>query len=298
MSEISYETLLDSLFDGVYYVNTERQITYWNKAAERITGYPSTDVMGHCCADNILQHIDADGRELCREGCPLADTLQDGEVREVNVLLHHKKGHRVSIAVRVSPVRDKAGAITGAVEVFTDNSKALRLLEELKQLREEAQLDELTQLGNRRYGQTVLETRLHEFREFRIPFGVIFLDIDHFKQVNDTYGHQMGDDVLVMVANTLQGNVRKTDSTVRWGGEEFLVIISHATARIVKSIADRSRIFIQRSFLMIDAEKVSVTVSLGVTLVKSGDTLESIIQRADELMYASKSSGRNLVTIG
>ncbi len=150
--------------------------------------------------------------------------------------------------------------------VFADNSSALNRLEELKQLRDKAQLDELTEPGNRRYGQTVLGTRLHEFQDFKILCGIIFLDIDHFKQVNDTYGHQ--------VANSLKTNVRKFDTIVRWGGDEFLVIISHATDSILKNVAECAGMLIERSFLMAGAEKLTVTASLGNTLAKFGDTSE------------------------
>jgi len=298
MNEIVYEHLIESLFDGVYYVDKERRVTYWNTAAERMTGFSKADVVGRGCADNILQHIDAQGHELCREGCPLAATLQDGEVREATMFLHHKKGYRMPVAIRVSPMIDEAGRITGAIEVFTDNSNALNLLEELKHLRDKAQLDELTEFGNRRYGQTVLETRLHEFQDFKILCGIIFLDIDHFKQVNDTYGHEVGDTVMVMVANSLKTNVRKFDTIVRWGGDEFLIVISYATDSILKNVAERARMFIERSFLMVGAEKLTVTASSGITLAKSGDTPESIVQRADTLKNAGKNAGRNIVTMG
>jgi len=118
MSEPSYEQLLESLFDGVYYVDRDKVIRFWNKAAERITGYSKADVIGKACADQLLRHVDDKGQELCKGGCPVSKTLQDGSVHELNVYLHHKLGYRVPVSVRVSPVKNENGRIIGAIEVF------------------------------------------------------------------------------------------------------------------------------------------------------------------------------------
>ena len=97
--------LLDSLYDGVYFVDAERSITYWNKGAERLTGYTAAEALGKHCYDNFLMHVNANGCALCFGGCPLAATLVDGNPREDEIFLRHKRGHRVPTSVRVSPVR-------------------------------------------------------------------------------------------------------------------------------------------------------------------------------------------------
>ena len=89
--------LIDNLYDGVYFVDRERVITYWNKGAERITGYKDRQVIGRCCGDNVLNHVDAAGVELCRSHCPLAACMEDGLPREVEVFLHHADGHRMPV---------------------------------------------------------------------------------------------------------------------------------------------------------------------------------------------------------
>lgn len=298
MDDISHESLLESLFDGVYYVNRDRQITVWNSAAERISGFSKAEVLGHCCADNILRHIDDQGHELCVEGCPLAACMQDGKVREANIYLHHKQGHRVPVTVRVSPVRDASGVITGCVEVFSDNSSAQQIIRELESLKKEVYLDPLTKVGNRRYAEMLLQTRFYEWQTHGVPYGVIFLDIDHFKRFNDSYGHKTGDEVLVMVAKTIINMLRRMDAVARWGGEEFVIILQNITEPFLQSAAERLRIFIEQSFLMAAGERLMVTASLGATLVCAEDSLESIVERADRLMYASKTAGRNRVQCG
>ena len=143
-------TLLENLFDGVYYVDKNRVITFWNKAAERLTGYSQSEVLGKPCADNILKHINSNGHELCINGCPLHNTISDGQMRESLLFLHHKQGHRVPIHIRISPIKDTNGEIIGGIEIFSDNSQPLHMLKELEQLKKEAHLDPLLQIGNRR----------------------------------------------------------------------------------------------------------------------------------------------------
>ena len=296
MHQITGEKLLDCLFDGVYFVDLNRRITFWNSAAERITGYSRADVIGNCCADNLLRHIDGKGCELCLEGCPLSETIFDGKTREASIYLHHALGHRVPVSVRTSPVRNDNGEIIGAVEIFSDNSTSLQIMHEYEQLKQAVYLDALTGVGNRRYGEMILSTRMFDLHTHAIPFGVLFVDIDHFKRFNDNYGHKTGDDALVMAAKSISFSLRKMDAVARWGGEEFVVILPGATWVIVKSVSERIRVLIENSFIMVGEDKLHVTVSIGATMSRADDTVEAIVSRADMLMYSSKSRGRNRVT--
>ncbi len=297
MNNYTGDKLLDCLFDGVYFVDNDRRITYWNAAAERISGYSKAEVTGSFCSNNLLRHIDTNGRELCLDDCPLAATILDGKIRESAVFLHHKLGHRVPVSVRTSPVRDDQGVIIGAVEIFSDNSNSMQILHEYEKLKQEAYLDVLTGIGNRRYGEMTLSTRMYDQRTHAIFFGVLFMDIDHFKRFNDSFGHKTGDDVLVMVAKSIELSLRKMDVVARWGGEEFVVILPGATRVVLKAVAERIRILIEKSFLLSETEKLSVTVSIGAAMSQTDDTVETIVNRADELMYLSKNGGRNRVTL-
>ncbi len=293
-----YKALVENLFDGVYFVDTDNRITFWNKGAERITGYAENEVKGSRCSDNILRHIDDSGNELCINGCPLAATRGDGIMREVNVYLHHKEGHRVPVSVRVSPMYDSDGRITGAVEIFSDNSKHRQIITELESLKSEVYLDSLTEIGNRKYALERLQNRMNEFRAFNIPFGILFIDVDKFKSVNDNYGHDAGDLVLKMTARTAANLMRKVDVIARWGGEEFVAIIPAKDIQILKTMAERLRIFIEKSWLDYSGTIIKVTISVGATIVQEGDSPEDVIARADSLMYQSKTGGRNRVTAG
>lgn len=298
MEEKFYRNLLDNLFDGVYIVDLERRITYWNKAASDITGYTQLDVLNSRCSHYMLQHIGEKGNELCNGDCPLRATLEDGKTRAINFFLHHKLGYRVPVAVRVFPLFDEYNKISGAVEIFVDITEEYNALRELERLREAAYIDELTRVGNRRLGEVTLHTKLYELKTLRIPFGVLFIDIDHFKAVNDVYGHQIGDQVLQMVGKTIANILRKNDTIIRWGGEEFIVIFSNVQPVDVKESAERIRIFVEKSFIMQDKIKITVSISIGASMAQAEDTLESLVQRADGLMYQSKQLGRNRVTFG
>ncbi|HIK11843.1 MAG TPA: sensor domain-containing diguanylate cyclase [Oscillatoriaceae cyanobacterium M33_DOE_052] len=292
-----YIQVLDNMYEGVYFVDNNRRITYWNKSAEAISGYSSDDVLGQHCWNNILKHIDQCGHAHCRDSCPLACTLADGQTREVELYLHHKHGHRVPISLRVSPLRDEHGNICGAIEIFIDNSAKVAILERVEELEKMAMVDTLTKLPNRRYLETKLPHILSEYHENGFAVGVLFIDVDHFKNINDMYGHDVGDEVLKMVANTLAINSRASDIFCRWGGEEFVGIVHNVTEAQLEEIANRFRILVGTSSLDMGREEIKVTLSIGATISRGNDNSNSLLKRADQLMYHSKQTGRDRVTI-
>jgi len=292
-----YKILLENIYDGVYFVDVNRKITFWNRGAERITGFMADEVMGSSCADNILVHVDEQGHHLCDGSCPLQCSTETGCISNADVYLHHKNGQRVKVSVNASPIIDPEGRIVGAIEIFRDfSTQALdnRVMEELKK---SALVDALTDMPNRRYLEMKLNSCLDEFNAQGLAFGIIFGDIDSFKHINDTYGHMVGDDVLRMVAKSLSGNVRTVDFAGRWGGEEFVLLITHISRDHLKTIAEKLRVLVAGSFLLVDKKKLKVTISLGATGVLPGDTVESILKRADELMYRAKKEGKNRVVM-
>ncbi|HEX2620296.1 MAG TPA: PAS domain S-box protein, partial [Phototrophicaceae bacterium] len=127
-----YKDIIDNLYDGIYFVDRDRVITYWNKGAERITGYSADQTVGHACRDNLLNHVTANGIELCLTNCPLAAVMQDGHEREAEVFLHHKDGHRMPVVVRATAMRDGEGNIVGAIETFSSNVDVLTTRRKLK----------------------------------------------------------------------------------------------------------------------------------------------------------------------
>jgi diguanylate cyclase (GGDEF)-like protein/PAS domain S-box-containing protein len=296
-SEQFYRDLVESMYDGVYMLDRGRRITYWNKGAERLSGYSAQEICGSCCADGYLMHVDAAGNVLCKGECPASMTLKDGLLREGDVFLHHKDGYRRPVHVRVGPIRDAQGEIIGVVETFSDNSARLATTYRLLQLESAMLLDPLTELGNRGYVETCLHGRFAEKQRFDRDFGILFIDIDHFSEVNKQYGREVGDRLLHMVARTLAAVCRGYDIVGRWGGDQFVVITLAGTEDLLHMIADRTRIFVKESSLQVGGERVRLTVSVGATPAVVEDTAETVVGRAEGLMKQSKSAGRDRVTM-
>ena len=294
-----YKDIIDNLYDGVYFVDRARVVTYWNKGAERITGYSAAQTIGRACHDNLLNHVTSDGIQLCQDHCPLKAVMQDGKEREVEVFLHHADGHRLPVVVRAAALRDDAGNIIGAVESFSNNTGMSNARRDLRALHHAAMTDPLTGIGNRRHLEGRLSAVIAEFQNNGSRAGLLFIDVDHFKQFNDIYGHNTGDSVLCMVAKTMRHALCATDSFGRWGGEEFIAIlpdIPHKNA--LRITAEKIRSLVECSRLDVTQQHLTVTISIGGTLLLQGDTHDSLVGRADELMYRSKQAGRNCVSIG
>ncbi|MDX9973667.1 MAG: sensor domain-containing diguanylate cyclase [FCB group bacterium] len=292
-----FKSLLDNLHEGVYYVDCTRQIQYWNKGAERISGFTAEEVVGKHCFDNVLIHVDGQGNSLCHGKSPLAATVEDGVERQTRVYLHHKDGHRVPVSVSIAPIRDANGKIVGGIEAFHDDTSVMSVLKQLEDLRQTADLCALTGTANRDYITRVLLQRLTELKERNETLAVLFIDVDHFKSVNDRFGHAVGDVVLKMVARTLLGAMRSYDCLGRWGGEEFVAVMPALKPIHLAETGERLRMLVETSSASITNGMACTTVSIGACMAWPEDTLTTLVARADQLMYESKNGGRNRVTV-
>jgi diguanylate cyclase (GGDEF)-like protein/PAS domain S-box-containing protein len=293
-----YKNILFNIQDGVYFVDVKRRITYWNKGAETITGFNSDEIIGKSCCDRILIYVDETNQGLCEIGCPLAGTIKNGQDREVDAFFHHKSGYRVPTQLKTSLIRDSEGKITGAVEVFNDNSKNYENVEMIKKLKEDSLIDMLTGIANRKYIEQKISENLNELDRYKKKFGLLFIDIDHFKEINDNFGHDIGDEILKVVTKTLFKNIRSFDTVGRWGGEEFIVLIQNTEIDLLEKTANKLRFLVEASsYYHHDSNKyIGVTISIGATISRIEDKLKDIIARGDSLMYHSKKMGRNKVT--
>lgn len=204
-------------------------------------------------------------------------------------------GYSVDDVLR--PWYGKVAAHTVAVLLLTGISVALALSYRRNQMNalqmeDLAMNDQLTGLMNRRSFDVLARSRLEQDQTRGNLGAFIMLDIDHFKSINDRYGHEAGDTVLKGVSDAIQSNFRSTDLVCRWGGEEYLVYLPGADLRIALQLTERLREKIERTDFV---EGAAVTVSAGISLRRDGDTLEAVIRRADEKLYEAKRNGRNRV---
>jgi diguanylate cyclase (GGDEF)-like protein len=198
----------------------------------------------------------------------------------------------------VAPVADSQGNIVGAVEVFTDISAKKHIERRVGELEELVFLDALTGVPNRRYIELGVRQAIQEVEQFDRKIGLLMVDVDHFKRVNDEHGHDIGDEALKAVCRILSHSLRSGDVLGRWGGEEFLIIVAGITPAKLRAFAERRRMLVAESAIPLPTGQLRVTVSLGATLMQRGDSDQSAIKRADQLMYQSKMDGRNRVTLG
>ena len=299
IDEIYYKNLLDKLYDGICCVDRNRTIIYWNKAAEKISGFSSAEAVGKNCCDDLLLHTDKRGKNLSEKACPIAQTLLDGIPREGDYFIRHKDGTRTPVTSRIELLIDQHGGNLGAVTIFHDNSSRQANRTVIESLKKLAMIDPLTGLANRRYLDKTIAAKTDEMRRYGLNFGVLFIDIDYFKSINDLYGHLVGDKVLRSVATAMSNVIRSSDILGRWGGEEFVTLVLNVNREQLGIVAEKVRSRIEKMKIQQDTKVISVTVSIGAILADPAGKTDkhSIIKEADELMYKSKSGGRNRVTL-
>ncbi|NJL71660.1 MAG: sensor domain-containing diguanylate cyclase [Candidatus Competibacteraceae bacterium] len=292
-----YRCLLDNLAEGVYFTDTHRRIQYWNRGAEQITGYEAEEVLGRSCANNILVHTDFGGKSICHGACPLAATMKDTECRTERLFLRHKEGHRIPVVTTTVAILDAAGVVIGGLESFHDVTTEMAALAQVEELKAKSLLCSLTGVGNRRYAEQMLESKFEEMRRNQSSLGIVFMDVDRFKAINDRHGHKVGDLALKIIARTLSNAMRGYDFLGRWGGEEFIAILPNMQRPQLSEFAERLRALVEESSAAISNGSLVLTISLGAVVAGPEDDIGDVLTRADLLMYRSKQNGRNQVTM-
>ncbi len=282
------EATLNSIADAVMCTDISGNITFFNPIAGSMMGWPLKDAVGRHLTE-IFRIVDASTREPILD--PLAKAASENLTGKLpsNCVLIHRDGHQVFIEDSVAPIHDLAGAVTGAVIVFRDVSAAQARSEQMIHL---AEHDSLTGLPNRtlfcdRVGQAIALARRHRGRA-----AVLFLDLDGFKQINDSLGHAAGDKLLQSVAKRLLACVRDPDTVSRYGGDEFAVLLQDvhrhqdaaATARrVLRALAEVHSV---------DGHQVHITASVGMSIYPDdGSDAETLVGNADTAMYRAKKNG-------
>jgi len=301
-SSAFYERLLDNMQEGVS-LKRERKMTTWNEGAGGLAGFADAgfsqeEVLGKECGDSILACVDEAGKALSGNGGPVDGVMVDGESALAEFYLRQKRGYRSPVSVRALPIRNSAGIIVGAVEVFSDSTVKLKFDKRVTELEQLAFRDPLTGLPNRRYIELKVEHGLQDHQRLGRLYGLLMFDLDHFKQVNDSHGHDAGDAMLKAIGENVARGLRPDDVVGRWGGEEFLVLAPDVDAITLGDLAERCRILIAESSVAAGVSRVSVTASIGATVLIHSDNANTAISRADELMYQSKHSGGDRTTAG
>jgi diguanylate cyclase (GGDEF)-like protein/PAS domain S-box-containing protein len=291
----------DNLMNGVYFVDRKRNITYWNSAAEQISGWRADEVIGKSCQDDILVHS-LGGHILCSEHCPMLAAIKQGKDLEPATATHsvhfrHKDGYQVPVRVRCIPILDEDEKVVGAAQIFEYAYVQEEVQYEIKKMARIAHSDALTNIPNRLHMENALNDWLCAYYDGKPHLAAVMADIDFFKEVNDEYGHNMGDLVLKNIASTLRQNLRTLDIVGRWGGEEFMILLQNIKPDQLGQRLESLRTSIENSLVEDGGKTVKVTMSFGCAIPRDGDTVLSLVERADALLYKSKNEGRNRVNV-
>jgi diguanylate cyclase (GGDEF)-like protein/PAS domain S-box-containing protein len=275
---------------AIYTVTMDGIIEEWNESVRRFGGWLAIDVQGQ----SMGLFFPRDDPNRPRIDRLLAEAQRIGSV-ETEGWRIRRDGSRLWANSIITALPDESGTVRGFVVVSRDMTKRKWLEDDLKLL---AAMDPLTGAYNRRQGDALLLAEFSRRARDKRPFVILMLDIDQFKPINDQHGHQAGDAVLRTLVKVCQDALRKIDMVIRWGGEEFLVIMPMTDEAGALSAAQRLITALSATEITVDpgGAIIRFTVSIGVAMSSKGDATE-LIHRADRAMYAAKAAGRNRVIL-
>lgn len=288
------QVTLEAMGDGVITTDVNGRVERMNPAAERLTGWTRPFAQGAPVLE-VVQLREEDGETPAP--LPVLKCLAQnrfGETRSL-LLLKNRNGDPTPITYSLAPIHGLAGQVIGTVTIIRDASLEWRMLEEMSH---EAQHDALTGLVNRREFERRLQQALGRVQEEGEPGALLYLDLDQFKQVNDTCGHAAGDALLVQLATILGEHIRERDTLARLGGDEFAILLDHCRLDNALDIANSLRETVKKFVFHWDDQPFQIGVSIGVLEInRSATSVRSVINSADDACYRAKEAGRNRVQI-
>jgi len=286
--------LLDNMYDAVVFVSAGGHITLWNRGAERLTAIAGSSVRQRPWHPELLRMSDEKGHAVAEADCPVCCAIRSGVQSLRRLTIYGRTGRPVAVDTHTIPVMADDGTTLGAIMLLHDASSETSLERRCQSLYEKATKDPLTQVANRAEFDRVHEMFVAAHRQQQVPCALMICDLDRFKLVNDTYGHQAGDEAIRSLAALLKSSCRPGDLVARYGGEEFVVLCADCD----NAAATRRAEQIRKALAQLPQPKMEgrpVTVSFGVTEIQPGDTPETMLRRADRALLTAKAKGRNSV---
>jgi diguanylate cyclase (GGDEF)-like protein/PAS domain S-box-containing protein len=278
--------ILESLPTGVCVVDMQKKIVLWSDGAERITGYLRHEVIGQRCISEMLLHCDQQHCEWCKEDSPLARAMMTSQPAEAVGFVQHKAGHEIPIRARAVPVHNARGSIIGAVETFHKQQAASPDRRE-ETLDLPGYVDEVTNVASHVMMHSHLRETLGTFAEVHVPFGVLLFRLEGLERFRATVGPDAASSLLRVVARTLEFALWKTDFVGRWSDDQFLVILNGCREEALHSMHDRIQAALASDSIEWWGERRSLPVSVGETMVHPGDSIESLMERAEKSLTAA-----------
>lgn len=292
--DMYHQKLLDSMHDAVVFVDIGLKIVRWNRAAERLTGVKAASIQQQRWSPELIDLCDESGIRITSSNCPLSQAVEAGVQTVRRLSVRGRSGTRLWVDAHLIPVVASDGARHGVTLLLHDVSSEATLERRVQTLHQKATRDPLTQVANRAEFDRALRHFVETHLELALPCSLIICDLDHFKRINDTYGHQAGDEVLVSFAALLKGYCREGDLVARYGGEEFVMLCADCDNTTSTMRADEIRRELSNTpHSTLGGQCISA--SFGVTELQAGDTPETMLRRADRALLKAKDGGRNRV---
>jgi len=288
------EKLVDNMHDAVIFVDANLKVISWNRGAERLTGVSGASMKQRLFLPSALKLCDESNAPINDADCPAALVVRTGVQWLRRLHIGGRGGKSLPVDAHASPVIDAAGTVVGMTLLMHDVSPEISLEQRCQNLHELATRDPLTQAANRAEFDRVQAEFIKAHRDDKRPCSLIMTDIDRFKSINDTYGHQAGDVVIQSIAKMMKNFCRPGDLVARYGGEEFAMLCADCDNATGARRAEEVRLAFSRVRHDALGDR-SVTASFGVTEVQPGDTPETMLRRADRALMTAKESGRNRV---
>jgi diguanylate cyclase (GGDEF)-like protein len=292
--ELFQQRLLDNMYDAVIFVDFNRQITLWNLGAERLTGIDAASAYQRVLDAELIQLRNERGDHCVGDDCPINTALRTSMQSVGRYIVRGRDSRDIMVDVQCIPVVGDEGTPYGAAVVLHDASGQVSLEERCLNLHQKATRDPLTQLSNRAEFDRVLAVFVDAHFERRMSCSLIITDIDRFKQVNDRFGHQAGDEAIKSFAQLLKSHCKAGDLAARYGGEEFVLLCANCNNAAAAERAESLRRLLA-ALPQSEMAGAAVTASFGVTELQAGDTPETMLRRADRALLLAKDTGRNKV---
>ncbi len=292
--DVFQHKLLEAMHDAVVFIDNTMRITLWNRAAERLTGISAESLHYRHWSPALIHLRDENQKLFSTSECPLTTSMQRQEQTVRRLSMISRGGSRTDIDCHIIPVFGTGGVPLGAAMMMHDIATQVTLEQRVQSLHEQATRDALTQVANRAEFDRTLSTRVSQCVQKRLPLSLIICDIDHFKKVNDTFGHQAGDAVLIAFGSLLKRHGLSGDLIARYGGEEFVILCGDCNNATATRRAEKIRAELE-AIQQPALNGKCLTASFGVTELQDGDTPETMLRRADRGLYQAKANGRNMV---
>jgi diguanylate cyclase (GGDEF)-like protein/PAS domain S-box-containing protein len=302
--------VMDKVSSAVISTDSDLKINYWNKGAEILYGWREAEVLGKS-VDEVCGTEFMEGQQELAQQTLIKDKTWRGELKQ-----KHRSGKEIWVDASVTLLEDDSGNYVGGVTINHDVTERKLAEDELRRTKESieqinltlrrafereqlaSRTDSLTGVFNRRYFFELLGYEFSASRRYERPLSLVMFDVDYLKKINDTYGHQVGDELLKKAANVVRGELRTSDVLARYGGDEFVILLSNSSEQDASMVLERIYRELKSTIISADHKKLGISISAGISSLQPDmEKADQLVMLADRALYVAKNSGRNRVVI-